>query len=161
MKLTTYIKGTVFAAIVLVSVNSCKKYLNVEPVSSFGPEYIFSNVSNATNAVLGAYACLGGDQGYGIRVSMYYPYDNDEMMGQGGAAGDNERRDIARFAVRPSNTQLANPFNQLYRGIERANICIYQIPRMNAYDNGTEAEKAQLRRLHVKRSPCVHNFILN
>jgi hypothetical protein len=148
MKLTTYIKGTVIIAAVTLSVSSCKKYLNVEPVSSFGPEYIFSNVANATNAVLGAYACLGGDQGYGIRLSMYYPYDNDEMMGQGGASGDNERRDIARFAVTPSNTQLPGPFNQLYRGIERANICIYEIPRMNAYNNGSEAEKAELRRLH-------------
>jgi len=146
-KLTIYTIGVMLAAMAVIT-SACKKYLNVEPVSSFGPDYVFSNVSNATNAVLGAYSCLGGDQGYGIRLSMYYPYDNDEMMGQGGAAGDNERRDIARYAVKPSNTQLANPFNQLYRGVERANICIYYIPKMDIYTNGTEAEKAQLRRLH-------------
>ena len=146
-KQSKYIIGMMIATVMIV-LASCKKYLNVEPVSSFGTEYVFSNVPNATNAVLGAYSCLGGDQGYGIRISMYYPYDNDEMMGQGGAAGDNERRDIARFAVKPSNTQLANPFNQIYRGIERANICIYQIPKMDMYNNGSEIEKLQLRRLH-------------
>jgi hypothetical protein len=145
MKLSKYIAGVILVA--AIGVSSCKKYLNVQPVSSFGTDYLFSNVANAQNAVLGAYSCLGGDQGYGIRVSMYYPYDNDEMMGQGGAAGDNERRDIARFAVTPSNTQLANPFNQMYRGIERANICIYNIPKMDMYENGTASEKAQLRRL--------------
>ena len=64
-----YIAGMLVAATLIAAV-ACKKYLNVEPVSSFGTDYIFSNVSNATNAVLGAYACLGGDQGYGIRVSM-------------------------------------------------------------------------------------------
>src|SRR5688572_28730174 len=117
MKLSKYIYGVMLATAVL-SISSCKKYLNVEPVSSFGTDYIFSNIPNAPNAVMGAYACLGGDQGYGIRVSMYYPYDNDEMNGQGGAAGDNERMDMARFAVKPSNTQLAAPFNQMYRGIE-------------------------------------------
>jgi starch-binding outer membrane protein, SusD/RagB family len=159
MKLSKYIYGVMLATAVL-SISSCKKYLNVEPVSSFGTDYIFSNIPNAQNAVMGAYACLGGDQGYGIRVSMYYPYDNDEMMGQGGAAGDNERRDIARFAVKPSNTQLAAPFNQMYRGIERANICIYNIPKMDLYNNGTEDQKRQLRRLHGEAITLRAQFYL-
>lgn len=125
---------------------SCKKYLEVSPVSSFGPDYVFSNIANAEKTVLGVYAALGGDQGYGIRISMYYAYDNDEMMGQGGTPyPDNERRDIAHYNVQPSNTQLANPFNQLYAGVERANICIYYLPKMDQYINGTAAEQAQLR----------------
>ena len=128
--------------------SSCKKYLTVEPVSSFGTGYVFSNTTNADLAVLGAYAALGGDQGYGIRISMYYPYDNDEMIGQGGSPGDNERRDIARYNTKPSNTQLANPFNQMYAGIERANICIHNIPLMPQYDNGSDADKKKLRHLH-------------
>jgi hypothetical protein len=158
MKLSKYITGSMIA-MAMLSV-SCKKYLNLEPVSSFGADYVFSNVPNATNAVLGAYACLGGDQGYGIRVSMYYPYDNDEMMGQSGAAGDNERRDIARFAVKPSNTQLANPFNQMYRGIERSNICIYYIQKMDMYNNGTEDQKKQLRRLYGEAITLRAQFYL-
>lgn len=127
--------------------SSCKKYLELEPVSSFGPDYVFGSVVNAESAVLGAYACLGGDQGYGIRLSMYYPYDSDEIMGQEGAA-DNERRDIAHYNTQPSNTQLANPFNQLWRGIERANICIYNIPRMSQYTAGNASEQAALKKLH-------------
>lgn len=129
-------------------VSSCKDYLELEPISSVDPGYVFSNVTNATNAIYGVYAAMGGDQGYGIRISMYYPYDNDEMMGQGGAQRDNERRDIARYAVEPSNTQLAAPFNQLYAGIEKANICIYYIPKMAMYESGTSQEKRELRRLH-------------
>jgi starch-binding outer membrane protein, SusD/RagB family len=129
-------------------VYSCNNYLEVAPVSSFGPDYVFSNVDNATKAVMGVYAMLGGDAAYGIRVSMYYPYDNDEMMGQGPGTADNERRDIAHFNVQPSNTQLANPFNQLYRGIERANICVYQIPQMAMYSSGTASQQKALKRLH-------------
>lgn len=132
----------------IAPVYSCKDYLDVNPVSSFGPDYVFSNVENATKAVLGVYAMLGGDQAYGIRISMYYPYDNDEMMGQSGGNADNERRDIAHYNVQPSNTQLANPFNQLYRGIERANLCIYNIPKMEMYTNGSASEQKALRRLH-------------
>lgn len=145
------IKNILLGSMSLLSIaainSSCKKYLELEPISSFGPDYVFGSVTNAESAVLGVYACLGGDQGYGIRLSMYYPYDSDEIMGQEGAA-DNERRDIAHYNTQPSNTQLANPFNQLWRGVERANICIYNIPRMDLYNNGTATEKAMLRKLH-------------
>jgi hypothetical protein len=124
--------------------HSCKKYLEVEPVSSFGEDYVFNSVTNAKTALMGVYAALTGDQGYGIRISMYYPYDNDLMMGQGGTPyPDNERRDIAHFNVNANNTQLAAPFNQLYAGVEKANICIYNIPKMDGYANSTE-----LKRMH-------------
>lgn len=128
---------------------SCENYLEVTPVSSFGPDYVFSNVTNATQALTGVYAALGGDNGYGIRLSMYYTLDDDLMMGQGGNPfPDNERRDIAHYNVQPSNTQLRLPFNQLYLGIERANICIQEIPRMAMYNNGSDSEKRELRRLY-------------
>lgn len=139
----------IFITTLTIAISSCKKFLEVEPISSFGNEYVFSNVTNAQKAVLGVYSALGGDQGYGIRLSMYYPYDNDEMMGQGGTPyPDNERRDIAHFNVQPSNTQLAAPFNQIYSGIERANICIDNIPKMAAYTNGSLADQKELKRLY-------------
>src|SRR5512141_240765 len=127
MKLSSFNKLfiPVALAIIILGFNSCKKYLEVEPVSSFGQDYVFGSVTNARTALMGVYASLTGDQGYGIRISMYYPYDNELMMGQGGTPyPDNERRDIAHFNVNANNTQLAGPFNQLYAGIEKANICI-------------------------------------
>jgi hypothetical protein len=140
---------SVVIATSIFAISSCKKYLEVEPISSFGNDYVFSSVTNAQKALLGAYSALGGDQGYGIRLSMYYPYDNDEMMGQGGTPyPDNERRDIAHYNVQPANTQLAGPFNQIYNGIERANICIDNIPKMDAYSNGSAADQKELKRMY-------------
>src|SRR5215216_398671 len=89
------IAAVIIVSTVVIGISSCKKYLDVQPLSSATPDYTFSNIDNAYKAVLGTYASLTGDQGYGIRISMYYPYDNDEMMGQSGPTGDNERRDIA------------------------------------------------------------------
>ena len=148
MKTDRLKKYIVTGLIIITPFYSCEDYLTVNPVSSFGPDYVFSNVGNATKALYGVYACLGGDQAYGIRISMYYPYDNDEMMGQGPGNADNERRDIAHYNVQPINTQLANPFNQLYRGIERANICIDNIPKMEMYSSGSESQKNELKRLY-------------
>ena len=145
---TKYLK-TYLLALLLGASFSCKDYLNVNPVSSVGPDQVFSDVANATLAVIGAYSPLGGDNGYGIRITMYYPYDNDDMMGQGSTPyPDTERRDIAHYNVDPGNTQLANPFNQLYSGIERSNICIQYIPKMAAYSGGSQDDQVALKRLH-------------
>src|SRR6478672_11875235 len=111
------IAAVLIASMVVAGISSCKKFMDVQPLSSATPDYVFSNVDNAYKAVLGAYASLTGDQGYGIRISMYYPYDNDEMMGQSGAFGDNERRDLAHYNATASNTQLYSPYSQLYQGI--------------------------------------------
>jgi hypothetical protein len=141
--------ATAFIIAVSIFATSCKKYLDVQPVSSFSPEFVFDNVSNARAAIYGTYAALTGDQGYGIRLNMYYVYDEDNMMGQGGTPyPDNERRDLAHYAVTPGNTQLSAPFNQLFSGIERANLCIYYIPKMAQYTSGTAAEIKELKRLH-------------
>ena len=130
----------------ILGVAGCKKYLEVEPVSQYNIQQAFSDVSNATTAVLGVYDELQGDNGYGIRINLYYPYDSDEAIVSGGL--DNGRRGIGRYQLLLSNSELRNPFVQLYRGIEKANLCIDQIPQMAQYNNGSDAEKKELRRLH-------------
>ena len=61
-----------------IGFNSCKKFTEVEPVSQYSIPQAFSDASNATTALIGVYDELQGDNGYGIRLSMYYPYDTDE-----------------------------------------------------------------------------------
>jgi hypothetical protein len=126
---------------------SCKDYLDVEPVALNTTSYIFSTVAGATTAVIGAYDPLSGDNGYGQRVSMYFPYDSDEMIGSPGAS-DGQRRSIARYNMLATNTEITNPWNQLYQGVERSNICIQQIPQMALYNSGSAADTAALHRLH-------------
>ncbi|MBF9142417.1 RagB/SusD family nutrient uptake outer membrane protein [Hymenobacter properus] len=128
-------------------VSSCKDYLEVDPIALNTTEYTFSSVSGATAAVIGAYDPLSGDNGYGTRVSMYYPLDSDELIGSAGAA-DGGRRSIARYTALATNTEINNPWNQLYQGVERSNICIQQIPQMPLYTGGTATEQAALKRLH-------------
>jgi starch-binding outer membrane protein, SusD/RagB family len=61
---------------------------------------------------------------------------------------DNGRRGIGRYQSLLSNVEIANPFRQLYRGLEKANLCIEQIPLMKQYTSGSAAEQAALKRLH-------------
>ncbi len=141
-------KLTIIAAtFMLFIVCGCKKYLDQQPITAFSQSVVFSNVANATQAVAGVYSRLVGDAGFGIRLSLYYTVDQDETQGPTGA-GDNDRRDIARYAATSGNAQLVNPFNQLFQGIEFANTCIDNIPAMSMYNGGSAQEQKQLRRLY-------------
>lgn len=136
------------AAVLVIAVLStvgCKKFTEVDPVSQYSIAQAFSDVSNATNAIIGVYDELQGDNGYGIRLSMYYPYDSDEAIVSGNI--DNGRRGVGRYQLLLTNSEIANPFKQLYRGVEKANLCIEQIPLMAQYTSGTDVEKKELKRL--------------
>ena len=130
----------------LLLLSGCSKYTEVEPVSQYSITQAFSDPSNAFNALVGVYDELQGDNGYGIRISMYYPYDSDEGIVSGNI--DNGRRGVGRYQLLLTNSEIANPFRQLYRGVEKANLCIEQIPLMKQYNAGSDAEKKELRRLY-------------
>lgn len=144
---------------VILIAGSCKKYLDPTALSSFTPAYVFSNVQNAQKAVLAAYQEMTGDNGYGIRVSMYFPYDNDEMIGIH-QIGDNDRGDIAHYNATAGNAQINTPFSQMYTGIERANICIYNIPKMGIYEKGSLQQIGELQRLYGESLTLRAQFYL-
>jgi len=132
--------------ITLLFAVSCKKYTEVDPVSQYSIPQAFADVSNAFNAVIGVYDELMGDNTYGIRINLYYPYDSDEGIVSGNI--DNGRRGIGRYQLLLTNAEISNPFRALYRGVEKANLAIEQIPLMSQYINGTDADKKELRRLY-------------
>ncbi len=151
MKIRLYkkmsLKLVAIAAGAVLILGGCKKFLDQQPITEVGPDMVFSDVPSAYKAIVGVYSRLTGDQGYGIRLSLYYPLDNDEMQGPTGNA-DNDRRDLARYTLTSTNAQLERPFNQLFQGIEYANICIDNIPKMAMYTSGSEQQKKQLQRMY-------------
>lgn len=124
----------------------CKKFLDQKPITDVDATVVFKDVESTYKALAGVYARLVGDNAYGIRISLYFPLDNDEMQGPTGTS-DNDRRDIARYNANSGNAQINGPFNQLFQGIENANIVIDNIPKMAMYTSGTEQQKKQLQRM--------------
>jgi hypothetical protein len=141
-------KLTIIIALSIFLVGSgCKKFLDQQPITDVTTDLVFKDVPSTYKALAGVYSRMVGDPGYGIRLSLYYPVDNDEMQGPTGAS-DGDRRDIARYQATASNLQITNPFNQIFQGIEFANICIANIPNMDMYTTGTDKEKKQLQRMY-------------
>lgn len=160
-----YKRTTVAASVVLLFVlGSCKKFLDQQPITDVSTEVVFADVPSTYKALAGVYSRMVGDQGFGIRLSLYYTVDNDEMQGPTGAS-DADRRDIARYIATAGNLQLNSPFNQLFTGIEYANICIANIPAMNMYKSGTDQQKKQLQRMYGEaltlRAQFYHEAIVN
>jgi starch-binding outer membrane protein, SusD/RagB family len=58
--------------ILLISFSTgCKKYTEVEPESGYTIPEVFTDVPNATMAVIGVYDELQGDNGYGITAMAF------------------------------------------------------------------------------------------
>jgi len=141
------LKGVLAILIIVLLAPSCKKYLSPNPLSTFDPGFVFGNVPNAKAGLMGAYYSMAGDFGYGIRVSYYYAHDDDIIMG-GGSALDQLRHQEAHYTLVAGNTDIVSTFNQFYSGIERANNCIYYIPKMTQYsESGTSSDNIELRRM--------------
>lgn len=131
----------------LAGLAACKDYLEPDPNAYYTTEQVFSSVSGATTAVITAYDLLSGDRTYGTRLNLYYPYDTDELIGAPGAANSGNRG-LSRYKATPTNAEIVNPWNDLYSGVEKANICIKNIPQMALYRSGTAADTAALHRLY-------------
>lgn len=128
--------------------SSCKKFLDQQPVAAASEEAVFSNPNTALQALLGVYNRMAGDAAFGTNLSAVFPFDTDEMIGNINGAVTDAQRAFNAYNLDKGNSNLPVTFIRLYQGIERANICIYNIPQMSMYTNGTDAQKRDLTRLH-------------
>lgn len=128
---------------------SCKKYLDIESPSTSTPEVIFADVAYTNTAVIGVYNKLCGDNGYGSRISTLFGVTADDFKTSGNYSAS-DRRGLSMYGAIPGNTDLLNPFIQLYAGIERANLCIKYIPLSKLYTDGTAAEKTQMQQYYAE-----------
>lgn len=126
---------------------SCDDYLDVTSPSNLSEKQVFEDASYTSSALTAVYNDLVGDNGYGIRLSLYYPMSADDMETSGDYSC-NDRRAFSMYQVCSSNPELNRPFLQLYSGIEKANLLIFNVPKSNLYNNGSENEKSEMRQYY-------------
>ncbi len=148
----------------LLTFSSCRDFLDVENNSNDTPSIVFNSTDYANSALVGVYGTLIGDDGYGSRISILYPQAADDFK-TSGDFNPLDRRGIGAYGAHPANTELNRPFLQLYQGIARANMCIKYIPLSDLYQNGSESQKATMRRLHGEaltlRAQFYHELLRN
>jgi hypothetical protein len=139
------LKSIIFS-VSLLTVSSCKKFLEVDNPLTFSQDESFGTIESTQKALVGVYGELPGDNGYGSRLSLVMPYAADDFK-ISGSWNPEQARGINHYGASATNLELAGPFNQLYRGIERANMAIKYIPLSPVTTGGTDAEKAQMNKM--------------
>jgi len=149
IKIMKHIKIPVFSLLCIVLV-SCSDFLDIAPTSTYTNENLFQTTDQAVTSLMGVYNSLLYDGLYGRNIVMYYDLDTDLSQIAGGNSygkPDGERRSIAHYAFDASTSQLSNAWQFFYDGIERANIVIDKVPKMDLYTNGTDEQKKILQRV--------------
>lgn len=142
-----YIKSVVFCVVFTALVlPSCKKLEVISP-STLAQDAVFNSVSYTNSALIGVYNQLPGDNGYGNRISCLFPQTADDFK-TSGSYNSLDRRGISNYKADPLATDLPNPYLQLYKGVERANICIKYIPLSPAYTSGSAADQATMKKYY-------------
>ncbi|MDR1456399.1 MAG: RagB/SusD family nutrient uptake outer membrane protein [Tannerella sp.] len=128
----------------IFSIAACDNYLDSESKSKFTEDIVFSNLDYATKAVLSAYNNLMMTDSYETTLAFFYAMDSDIEFkaGTNDAAGDAR---LCRYQADDNNSRLANTWNLLYQTIERANICVDNLP-LSPIWNGEYADAT--RRLY-------------
>lgn len=137
----------ILIGVIAISLISCDKLFDLDTPSKsdYSSENLFQTVSQARMTTFGIYYTFTHDI-YSRTINTHYGCDTDEMQVQG-SLNSSGRRIMGRYNVTPYvGTEMTKVYDRLFAGVERANVCIDRIPKMDLYANGTDAEKKELKR---------------
>lgn len=127
------------SAVAVLMINpSCEKVLNTPSPSTNDEATVFSNYSLAEYNIFSISEVFGHTNCYRGRYLPWYGFNNDvEWYNGTNAAG----LELAQYNTLPNNSQLnlANgPYNEMYIGVERANLCIHGLRTYGNVENDME-----------------------
>lgn len=136
MKITNKILSICFVTMMAITMTSCNKFLDKDPLGQITEDEFFNSETNANAAVMGAYRSMMNSFSYGqstlivpefsavhVRHSAVYP----------------EYETFASHEVQAINPWTSNMWQALYATINAANNIIDEVPNMD--DSMISAEK--------------------
>jgi starch-binding outer membrane protein, SusD/RagB family len=130
---------------IIFSFMACDNFdLDTPSKSDYSSENLFTTVSQAKMTTFGIYYTFTNDI-YTRTINTHLSCDVDEVQTSGGITTA-DRNLLARYNSATANAELTKVWDRLYAGVERANVNIERIPKMDLYTNGTEAEQKELKR---------------
>ncbi|WP_231465638.1 RagB/SusD family nutrient uptake outer membrane protein [Pedobacter sp. Leaf132] len=117
------IKLSLLLLLLVFSISSCKKYLEVLPKDFVSPENYFNNETELNTALVGVYDIMGSAALYGEILWSQFEVATDESF---------FRQSTTTIGVQvynydSNNSSVAGVWKALYAGIERANILLANI----------------------------------
>lgn len=141
--------GFLLSAFMMVSLSSCEDALEVETRSTLDGADIYSDAAMVEGVVTGIYDIFGQNNSYRNRLWLQLGFNTDIEYREGAtltAPKTISKADdyFALYAQTPqlgegyNNNNRQNPWNYLYQGIERANLCLEGIRTYGDTVQGTD-----------------------
>jgi starch-binding outer membrane protein, SusD/RagB family len=147
----TKMKNIFLMLFAVLAISSCKKFLDVQPISESLSTNYYKTSKEAEGALAGAYDGLQPDSYYGFDMCTIGDAQSDDCT----AGGDNPNNfQIDEFKCNSNNAIVTRFWRQLYFSIARANDVIDNVSTMDASlfvanrKNEIVAEARFLRALH-------------
>lgn len=136
---------------------SCSDVLETSSNSTFTEETTFSNYDFAKKAVAGIYFNFMSTNMHANEL-IFYKLGSDIEHRTGNP--DGARVSLAQYAANDGNTLVSRSWNKYYQSIERANICIENLPKSPIWEGEMAAEARALYAEAVAlRAFCFYELI--
>ncbi len=143
-----------------VSLFSCTgDFLDVETKSEFDESIVFSNYTLAEYNIFGISDAFGQTNGHRGRYLPYYGFNTDIEWNNNTDAGD--KLDLSAYDTKTGNGQMSasnGPFECLYTGVERANLCITGLKKYGNIENDPQMAYLYAEAL-VLRAVLYHDLL--
>ena len=106
--------------------SSCEKFLDTTPTDTLSPKGYFRTEAEAEVALAGVYDILAKSGTYGRTIFFELDIADDSFV-----ALSTWTQDLALFNYNPSDTKVTDLWNYLYTGINRANMLLDNIGKVN------------------------------
>ncbi|MEO8710965.1 MAG: RagB/SusD family nutrient uptake outer membrane protein [Parafilimonas sp.] len=127
MKLINYITF----CLLLISLASCKKYLDKVPLDTINTSNFYQTADDAVSAINAAYQPLQRPKLYNLRMWTSDIFAGNSVVGAGGGTDGIETVEEANFTTDPSNAGVLDLYRGPYPGILYCNEVIQNVPGIN------------------------------
>ncbi|MDR6782169.1 hypothetical protein ABIE26_001342 [Pedobacter africanus] len=128
----------VLLASALLTLGSCKKFLDTEPSDFLAPETYYNTEKELNYALTGVYDILGNSDLYGDNIFYQFDITDEGVYGHAGVTNG-----VQVYNFSSSNATVAATWKTLYSGIGRANLLLENINRPTMDETKRSAIKGE------------------
>ncbi|MFC0877213.1 RagB/SusD family nutrient uptake outer membrane protein [Saccharicrinis sp. FJH2] len=153
------LKNILLTVLTVACLYSCEDYLDVEAVSSFDSDYVYSNKDEISRALNGVYAQLLNNDTYGKAYLETFCLNSDvDMYVNSNNVSTNDQ--YRRFDCTSEGSAINKAWIAAYRGIEYANNFVYYLENSPLYDETDADIMQQMGEAKVMRAMFYHDLIV-
>lgn len=152
------LRNIFLAGLSAVALASCSDYLDVDAPSKNPPEYVFSDKKEMRSALNGVYAAMLTNNTYGQNFIEKLSFNTDVEF----KINDSEFASSSayqRYECDPDGGEIKKAWDDLYVGVERANMLIDGIENADIYDEDDAELMQMLGEAKVLRSIFYHDLV--